>query len=113
MSNVFPSKDKKLGDQVLCFFLQLSFLLPRIQRESIAIIKKLDVEILMNFHVADLPESERTISGIRKELDERNLLLSLAIESVDSCRILVEIPLRKVCLYILVRVCEHKNSETQ
>ncbi|GBM34264.1 hypothetical protein AVEN_1728-1, partial [Araneus ventricosus] len=49
----------------------------------------------MNFHVADLPESERTISGIRKELAGRNLLLSLATESVDSCRILVEIPLRK------------------
>ncbi|GBN86886.1 hypothetical protein AVEN_130170-1 [Araneus ventricosus] len=41
-----------------------NFLLSRIQRESIVIVKKFQLEILTNLHVLDLPESEKHNFGI-------------------------------------------------
>ncbi|GBM11380.1 hypothetical protein AVEN_59048-1, partial [Araneus ventricosus] len=70
------------------------FLLSRIrsiQRESIVIVKKFELEILTNLHVLDLPESEKHNFGI----------MSVCV-CVCMC----------VCVCVCVCVCEHDNSKT-
>ncbi|GBN85499.1 hypothetical protein AVEN_129141-1 [Araneus ventricosus] len=49
-----------------------AFLLSRIQRESIVIVKKFELEILTNLHVLDIPESEKHNFGIMSVCEHDN-----------------------------------------
>ncbi|GBM27223.1 hypothetical protein AVEN_204797-1 [Araneus ventricosus] len=48
------------------------FLLSRIRRESIVIVKKFELEMLTNLHVLDLPESEKHNFGIMSVCEHDN-----------------------------------------
>ncbi|GBN54659.1 hypothetical protein AVEN_243040-1 [Araneus ventricosus] len=51
-------------DLTIRLLVERFFFFFRIQRESIVIVKKLELEILTNLHVLDLPESEKHNCGI-------------------------------------------------